>query len=104
VDVSITKSGIEKLAAKLDELGEVLTEQERALLLAVFRLAGAALNDALVESESESGGSRPSVTKPITALASGFTKAFQPAIAKGFTELRMKADGVEVGGSVKWSK
>jgi hypothetical protein len=111
MDVTITQAAIEKLAAKLDELGEVLTSSERNLLLAVFQLASKTLTDAVESAgyETESGG--PSkvdlstlAPRNIPTLSSGFKNAFKPAISKGFTDVSLRKSGVEVGGSVKWSK
>lgn len=40
----VTQSDINNLAQKLDQLSEVLSEKERTLLLAIFKLAGNALS------------------------------------------------------------
>ena len=42
-DQTITQSDIAALASKLDEVADVLTDKEKALLLGVFKLAGQAL-------------------------------------------------------------
>jgi hypothetical protein len=44
-DITVTKNQVEELAAKLDRLGQDLSDDERSLLLAVFALAGEAISE-----------------------------------------------------------
>jgi hypothetical protein len=86
-DITVTKEQVEELAAKLDRLGEELDDEERALLLAIFALAGEAVgrrSDEDVEGflfgPSTEVGARLQVSglqsPPTSALSDGFKSAF----------------------------
>jgi len=99
-DVTVTQSDLANLARKLDELGAVLTEKERALLLAVFRLAAASIASKLQTTQTESGSAGP-VTGPVTPnippLSGGFREAFSPLGSSSFSVNDMAAGGVGIG-------
>lgn len=123
-EFQVTSQDIDSLSQKLDELGEVLSDGERAILLGIFGMASNAISQAVAQSEQESGGTpiaarvlnaeRMSVTagKSLPSLSKGFKDAFIPGRAGGFTvtgpggEVENSVD-VSVGGatvSVGWSK
>jgi hypothetical protein len=79
MDQMIKQGDLEALARKLDELADVLTEKEKALLLAVFKLAGQAIEDR-VHAGSSTGSQTESAGAPVldrAALSAGFRNAFQ---------------------------
>jgi hypothetical protein len=113
-EVTLSKSDIDGLARKLDEFGEVLSADEKAILLAIFGLAATSLSKAV--SESESGLSAANVAAGLVAptvdrsallprLSDGFRDAFNPGTAGRFTipggEV-MDSIGVSVG-CISWS-
>lgn len=55
-DIQLSQGDIDSLASKLDEFAAVLTDKEKALLQAVFGLAGTALGEA--SGEAEAGGTQ----------------------------------------------
>jgi hypothetical protein len=116
-DIKLSKSDIDNLAGKLDELGEVLNNNEKSLLLAVFGLASNALGHTISQSESgissarvASGLSNPTLVRSTSAtlpkLSDGFKDAFNPGQAGRFSVPGEEVmDSVSVGGGcVTWSK
>lgn len=113
---NLDQAAIDSLAEKLDEFAQVLTTDEQALLLAIFSLGSKALSEVGAQVESESGQlskGAPKLGASLTTqpgrlggsvLSKSLKDAFRPAIARGFSDLNVAADGVEVGGSIKWSK
>ena len=99
-DQTITQADLANLAKKLDEVGDVLSEKEKTLLIAIFKLAGEAISvrvqGASSSGEKESGLSRAAVTRS-TALSAGFKGAFQ-SVGKADFNLRSGID--EVAGGV----
>jgi len=98
-DLRIKQSQIDALAGKLDEVADVLTQDERTLLLAVFKLASATL------SGSAAGGGGQTESGQITArrassalpsLSSGFRSAFQPVLGGGLNPAGLDID-VHIG-------
>ena len=84
-EITVTKEEIDELATKLDGLGADLDEEERGLLLAVFALAGRAIDRAGDEVEGFTAGSGlpagsrvqvSGVQPSTTALSDGFKSAF----------------------------
>lgn len=84
---TITQADINNLAQKLDQLGDVLSDKERTLLLAVFKLAGSALANRVQsatsaqsgQSETESGMRGASLSTSNLgrlSLSRGFSDAF----------------------------
>jgi hypothetical protein len=105
-DVEFSSSDLTALAAKLDQLGERLTERERALLLATFQMAGDQLNQL-----GGGGGSLESVgfaaparlptlkisnVEALPALSAGFRNSF----TKGGAASGLRASSVEWDASV----
>jgi hypothetical protein len=54
-DLQITADQMKNLASKLDELGAVLSDNERAVLVAVFGMAASAVANATKGAQTESG-------------------------------------------------
>jgi hypothetical protein len=118
-DMTVSQQDITNLAKKLDELGDVLTEKERTLLLATFKLAGMALQSKLQGStngsataasdtpQTESGqqvgvgaGGIGRATGAVTALPS-LSKGFQGAYtALGSSSLNVAPDFNKAAGGV----
>lgn len=95
MQVKPTQAEIDKLAMKLDELSEVLTENERALLLAVVRIAGQA-----IAKKAETAAPSGAMTLP--KLSDAFKSAFKPGTAAKYEFEGAAQDSVEV--SVSWSR
>jgi hypothetical protein len=89
-EVKVSKGQLDRLGAKLDQLGEQLTEDDRRLLITVFGLAARELGT--VQGEA----------RTLPSLSDGLRSAFSPSEAARFT--LADDEGVEVGGEVKWSK
>jgi hypothetical protein len=122
--VTIKKTDLDGLAKKLDELADVLTPNEHALLLAVFGMASTALANTVGDKQTESGESAAQhISAPETfsidragtlpPLSDGFKNAFSPRPAGSFevsgleTESAQNSVGVDVGGQyvhVKWDR
>jgi hypothetical protein len=83
--ITMTSADIDALAAKLDALADQLTDDERALLLEVFRRAGAAADDEVSGfSFSWGGGVGDAFSVGFTParipLSEGFRGAFSPGV------------------------
>lgn len=113
MDTRLTSETVESLASKLDEFAQVLSDDEKAALLTIFRLGSSALDEVGRSAETESGlragmvGLTPSgggtgPTFPTGMLSRSIKDAFQPAIARGLTDINVAASGVEVTGGIKW--
>lgn len=113
----LTIEEITQLANRLDQVGEGLSEKERAILLAVFGLASASLSGAVAQAEGnvspDSVGPYPlldaSIDVPSTGLPSlseGFLGAFtEGSPAQIFAPGEQVRDSVSVdGGIVSWTK
>lgn len=121
-DQTVTQADLSSLSKKLDDLGDVLSANERGLLLAVFNLAAHALQAKMRASggagggvsgrgETESGdgglgrstvGGGVSAQLPAAALPSlseGFKNAFRPIGNNAFTikDTNIAAGGVGIG-------
>lgn len=107
MNVTLKEETLNSLAQKLDEFNQVLTTEEQALLLTIFRLGSNALAQIGQKADTESaalGSARPSIATPSTGVLSQSIKAaFRPALARGLTGINLAASGVEVTGGVKWS-
>ena len=118
MDTQLTSETVESLASKLDEFAQVLSDDEKAALLTIFRLGSSALDEVGRSAETESGrragmvgltpatgpsGGGTGPTFPTGMLSRSIKDAFQPAIARGLTGINVAASGVEVTGGVKWS-
>ncbi|WP_409328860.1 hypothetical protein [Trujillonella humicola] len=103
MDQTITQGDLAALARKLDELGDVLTEKEQTLLLAVFRLAGKEINDRVRASASSGSGSQTESGRAVAAarttgrLSAGFKDAFVPV---GTADFNLRGGLDEVAGGV----
>ncbi|CCV14639.1 hypothetical protein [Mesorhizobium sp. STM 4661] len=102
-DQAVTQADLAKLAKKLDEVADVLTDKERTLLLAVFKLAGEAIaarvQGAPSDGEKESGSIRASAARS-TVLSDGFKGAFQSIGTADFnlrSGIEDVASGVGIG-------
>jgi len=119
-EIKIGQDQIDGLAKKLDEFSEVLDENERALLLAVFGIASTALSQANQESEAAGGRAirgTQSITslpdskmeRPVAAalpkLSAGFRNAFTSGAAGRFkfAGVGPVADVAVGGTTVTWS-
>jgi hypothetical protein len=112
VHTNLTNEALDTLAQKLDEFAQVLSQDEQAMLLTIFKLGSNALNEVGEQIETESGGLSRSISQPITSgiggrspilLSESLKSAFRPAIARGLNGINVAASGVEVTGGVKWS-
>jgi hypothetical protein len=103
-DQSVTQADLANLASKLDEVADVLTDKEKTLLLAVFKLAGEAIaarvQSAPAAGQKESGSMRPGTAGATlarsTVLSDGFKGAFQ-SVGKADFNLRSGVDNVASG-------
>jgi hypothetical protein len=106
-ETTVTQTDIANLARKLDEVGDVLTATERAILLAVFRMASVAIAARVgggTEGEgrqTESGAARVGLpTTNIPSLSAGFKNTFR-AIGNAEFQVRDRlgeaAGGVGIG-------
>jgi hypothetical protein len=79
-DLSVTGADLEALATKLDQIGEQLTERERAVLEGVLSIAAEAISERTGGSEVEMfASSFPVATyQPSLTLGDSFRSAFQP--------------------------
>jgi hypothetical protein len=106
-ELSVSPADLSALSKKLDDLGDVLTDKERSLLLAVFKLAATAIQSRV---QGASGGaSQQTGTGPQTesgrlasvpALSEGFRNAFKPLGNADFAlrdNLSNAAGGVGIG-------
>jgi hypothetical protein len=115
---SLDRDAVRSLAAKLDSLGEVLTDEERALLLGVFGIAGNALSDVAGQAEdagqpvadqiATASSARLDRTGRLPSLSDGFLLAFEPRAVGRFTfpgGAGPVSDSIGVGvACVSWSK
>lgn len=106
---TLTEEILDTLAQKLDEFTQVLSPEEQALLLAIFRLGSSALDRIGQQADTESAdlSTRRTVSQPSgpsqIALSQSLKSAFRPALARGLTGINVASSGVEVTGGVKWS-
>lgn len=109
-DIMVNQSDLEALAKKLDELGELLSEKECALLLAVFKLASLAISGKLGGQGGQSGGGSETeiergsgfgaqTVSGLPPLSLGFSDAFKPLSASTFNvrDIESVAGGVGIG-------
>lgn len=121
---TISPAEIEEMAKKLDKLGSQLSDNERALLVAVFGMASTAIADATKKVEEHLGAPvAGKLNKPdqfdlgktengkIPPLSQAFKESFSPGTAGRFalegSNLIQDSIDVSVGGicvSVGWSK
>lgn len=105
---SVSPAELSALAKKLDELGDVLTEKERSLLLAVFKLAATTIESRLQGASTGAGGQTesgrramgPGSQSALPALSEGFRNAFRPLGNRDFAlrdNLSAAAGGVGIG-------
>src|SRR4051794_21505958 len=96
MEIKPTQAEIEKLATKLDELSEVLTENERSLLFAIISIAGRTI-------ASPQKSSAPVVSPNLPKLSDAFKSAFKAGAADKY-DFETAAKSVSVGGgSVTWT-
>jgi hypothetical protein len=80
--ISMSLEDVNALADKLDALDDQLNDDEKTLLLAVFRVAGAAIEPRTDESEVEGfafGSPGFGMPSPVP-LSQGFRNAFSPGV------------------------
>jgi len=96
--ISLDVDELNALADKLDGLDSQLSGDEKALLLAVFQVAGAAAG-ALASDEVQ--GYSFSFGAPQVPLSEGFRNAFNPGVGGGAPGrsiiIDMGADGEDIG-------
>ncbi|WP_437783347.1 hypothetical protein [Sorangium sp. So ce1097] len=99
MEIKPTQAEIDKLATKLDELSEVLTENERGLLLAIISIAGQTI--------AEKARAKPEPTGPtsLPRLSDAFKSAFKAGAAARYEfEGEAAAREVSVGGAtITWT-
>lgn len=114
-----SRDQLERLGAKLEELGDQLTDDERQMLMTTFGLAARAMGNVEVEEVADvdeitsgrEGLGRMRVARDLprlvrdreVTLADGLISAFEPGEAGRFTGGDV-AEGVEGGITIKWSK
>ncbi len=85
--ITLSVEDVNALADKLDRLDDQLSSDEKALLLAVFRVAGAAIEAREAQSEGEvegfAFGSPGFGVAPNAPLSEGFRNAFSPGVGGG---------------------
>jgi hypothetical protein len=82
---TITKEDVEQLAAKLDTIGEQLSEKEKVILLTIFRVAGSAMAEQAQEVAGFNFGSPAFASfavnrlegSSLPSLSHGFNRAFE---------------------------
>ena len=100
-DLTISQTDLANLAKKLDEIGDVLSEKERSVLLAIFKLAGLSIASKVQgadSSQKESGMRASALTR--ASLSEGFKGAFQSIGAADFSlrnDINNAAGGVGIG-------
>lgn len=111
-DITITADDVERLATKLDQIGDQLEPDEKALLLAVFQVAGeqiAAHASGAPEDEVsgfQMGSSRlmnlSYANIPAGALGQGFKSSFASGGPATFRNPNVAADTIGVGVGISW--
>lgn len=114
---SLSREEMQALAKKLSRLEGTLSEDERALLLGIFGIAGNALADAAAEDERGARRAIEGIRRAESAelahegelpsLAEGFLLAFEPRATGTFTfpDAGPVSDSIGVGvACVSWSK
>lgn len=96
-EITLTSDDIDALAAKLDSLD--LTDDERALMLAMFQLAGDALGGQSDEVSGFSFDDPVALRSFPGSLGSGFTDSFSSGV--GLTERPGPKVSGEIGVKVK---
>jgi len=79
--ITLSVEDVNALADKLDRLDDQLSPDEKALLLAVFRVAGAAIESADDEVTGYSFSFGMGTTR--VPLSEGFRNSFQPGVGGG---------------------
>ncbi|KYF68168.1 hypothetical protein [Sorangium cellulosum] len=100
MDIKPTQAEIDKLATKLDELSEVLTETERGLLLAIISIAGQSIAE-----KAKAKPAEPTGPTSLPRLSDAFKSAFKAGVAARYEfEGEAAAREVSVGGAtVTWT-
>jgi hypothetical protein len=83
--IEFDSSDLEGLATKLDSASGSLDERERAMLLAVFKMAGDQVVDRAAAIQGFARANAPtfrvSVPEEVPALSEGFVNSFSPEVA-----------------------
>jgi hypothetical protein len=79
--IKIAQEDIDNVAVKLDEFASVLSDREKAVLTAVFGLAGGTIQQWVASGRQTQSGSAPA-TPPLSA---GFREAFSNGVGTTFT-------------------
>ncbi len=112
-DITVSADDVDRLAAKLDQIGTQLDSDEKALLLAVFQLAGEqiATHTAAAPEDEVSGFQMGDAMQPFGlsyssipsgALGQGFRGSFSSGRAAGIRNPNIAADTIGVGVGVSW--
>jgi hypothetical protein len=91
-EITMSQADIDALAGKLDGLADQLSADEQALLLAVFEVAGAAIEAQAAEVEGFSLNFTYGVARNHAPLSEGFRNAFSRGVGGGLGE----DDGVNI--------
>ncbi|KYF85222.1 hypothetical protein [Sorangium sp. So ce388] len=101
MEIKPTQAEIDKLATKLDELSEVLTENERGLLLAIISIAGQT-----IAARAKAQPAQPAAPTSLPRLSDAFKSAFKAGAAAKyeFEGEAAAAKEISVGGAtVTWT-
>jgi hypothetical protein len=101
VDFTVKKTDVDSLAGKLDEFGDVLTDNERALLLYTFSLTG---KDIAKQTPSGGATGGPAPKSNLPKLSAAFESAFFPGSAGSVaqTESISVSGGGDIHVSIKF--
>jgi hypothetical protein len=112
-DITINADDVDRLAVKLDQIGDQLEPNEKALLLALFKIAGeqiavhAADAPGKEVSGFEMGGAMRTMNVsysdiPAGALGQGFRGSFSSQGAASIRNPNIAADTIGIGVGVSW--
>ena len=79
----LTEHDISSLGQKLDQLGNNLTDKERQILFAVFRLALQAVSEHGPNQAAANPGATPVSVGQLPSVSSGFADIFRPGLGAG---------------------
>ena len=100
-EVIVSQADIQALSRKMGELGDVLTEKEQTLLLAVFKLAGEAISSRMQGQaggiQTEAAGRQMLRPAAASSLSKGFVGAFE---AIGAREMTLRPGWEQAAGGV----
>ncbi len=110
-DITITADDVDRLAAKLDQIGDQLEPDEKALLLAVFKIAGDEIAAHAAAPDDDVSGFQMGSARlmnlsysnmPVGALGRGFKGSFASGGPASIRNPNIAADTIGVGVGVSW--